>query len=117
MSTPTPARRRWFQFSLRTRLVAVTVVALLAGWVGYSLNWIHHRRRFLDEFVMYVSGEPPEEQPRAPGLLWLFGESGYSIIGLLDFKRDAREAKHLFPEAEIQENIFDSIRIKDVQQP
>jgi hypothetical protein len=37
-------RRRWYQFSLRTMFVLVTVACVVLAWVGYSLNWIRQRR-------------------------------------------------------------------------
>src|SRR4051812_25415878 len=35
-----PPTRRWFRFSLRTLLIAITVFGL---WLGYYVNWIHQR--------------------------------------------------------------------------
>jgi hypothetical protein len=38
---PTPPRRRWFQFSLGTMLILVTVCAV---WLGVTANAVHKRR-------------------------------------------------------------------------
>jgi hypothetical protein len=32
-------KRPWYQFSLRTMFVVVTLVCVVLAWVGYSLNW------------------------------------------------------------------------------
>jgi len=110
-------RRRWFRFSLRTLFVVVTVVG---GWLGYELNWIHQRHQFLEaqhtKRVAHRFSWDPNDDYRgdrtAPGLLRFLGESGYSWVDVwvdgrhseeltaTDLER-AREARRLFPEAEI----------------
>jgi hypothetical protein len=40
--------RRRRSFSLRTLFVAVTVLAVPLGWVGYQLNWIRQRHELLE---------------------------------------------------------------------
>jgi hypothetical protein len=42
MQTPNSPTRRWFRFSLRTLLVAITLFGL---WLGYYINWIHQRQQ------------------------------------------------------------------------
>jgi hypothetical protein len=42
MQRPNSPTRRWFRFSLRTLLVAITIFGL---WLGYYINWIHQRRQ------------------------------------------------------------------------
>ncbi len=80
-----PTCRRW-SFSLRTLFVVVTVLAVLLGWIPYQLNWIQERRAAPSLATWYrlytksafdtlLSESPP---PRAPGLLWLFGERGHT---------------------------------------
>ena len=39
-----PTTRRRFQFSLGTLLVAVTVVALIAAWIGWQVTLVGQRR-------------------------------------------------------------------------
>jgi hypothetical protein len=36
--------RRWFQFSLARLLVAVTIVALIAAWLGWQVTLVGQRR-------------------------------------------------------------------------
>jgi hypothetical protein len=53
MNAPQPIRRRWYQFSLRTMFVAVTLVAIPLAWVGYSLSWIRQRHEALQAGRVY----------------------------------------------------------------
>ena len=46
MTTPIPPRRRWFQFSLRTVFVGVTLVAM---WLGWELKFVRERQAFLSD--------------------------------------------------------------------
>jgi hypothetical protein len=48
MSMLTPSRRRWFQFSLRTMFMAVTVFAL---WLGWELRIVRQRLAMLREIT------------------------------------------------------------------
>ena len=36
ITEPTPSRRRWFKFSLRSLLVFITLVACLLSWIVYE---------------------------------------------------------------------------------
>ena len=56
---PAKPRRRWFRFRLRTRLILVTVLTVLLGWIGWRLeqvrneqatvNWIERMGWFADQ--------------------------------------------------------------------
>jgi len=96
--------RRWFQFSLGTLFLIVTVVCC---WLGYQLNWIRQRRAFearagVQSYVTVKKG-----LFNAPGLLQFFGEPGRATI-VLHFPADptpaelqeVQLARRLFPEAE-----------------
>ena len=100
--SPVP-KRRWFAYRLRTLFVVVT---MFGCWLGYELQWIRQRHEFLaDEWstrqrlpadgvkvsVTYsnVIGSPA---PRAPWMLWAFGEDGYSTVFIL---ADSKNVKHL----------------------
>jgi hypothetical protein len=91
-----PKPRRWFQFSLRTMFIVVTLASLVCGWVAYSLHWIGQRREFLQRPGVYCWQWPAEAESAAPGLLWIFGEQAYRAgdcpVASLD------EARRLFPE-------------------
>ncbi len=116
--------RRWLRFSLRTLFVVVTV---LASWLGYELNWVRQRHQLLNRpdvlhwdqttvvGVNLLVQLPKETPPRAPGLLWLFGETGIVELAWLidesqfdesrsmDSYQEVQLARALFPEATLIE--------------
>jgi hypothetical protein len=105
-------KRRWFQFGFGTMLVVVTAAAV---FLAYHANWIRQRRAFLEH--AYASWDPDptllDPLPRAPGLLWLFGEEGraavYVDFGKIGYRtsltdreqKELRRVGNLFPEAGI----------------
>ncbi|HEV3417286.1 MAG TPA: hypothetical protein VG056_10745, partial [Pirellulales bacterium] len=46
-----PKHKRRFQFSLRTLLIGVTLLAVLCGYVGRQVEIVRERRAFLDRIV------------------------------------------------------------------
>ena len=109
-----------FRWSLRTMFV---VVALAACWLAYEANWIRQRREVVADFPRWqvFKGQPGTvmAQPSAPGLLWLFGESGYAAATLVVIVDDSMDpldesslpveakgalerAAQLFPEAVVE---------------
>ena len=109
--TTTP-RRRWFRFSLRTLFVVVTV---FAAWLGWELNWIRERRLIANGAPRWVVfdtqlGTQHLVQPKAPGILWIFGEPGYAAVRLVvciddqngDEDKEIMRAKGLFPESLVE---------------
>jgi hypothetical protein len=124
----TAPNRRWFRWSLQTMFVVVTAFAC---WLGYELNWIKQRHELLTKHQAYftevgidLSQAGPTPAPRAPGLLWLFGERGHAEVDLLflidkeedrtppEAFPDVRLAKRLFPEAEIEAAVFSRDELK-----
>ncbi|WP_428304034.1 hypothetical protein [Lacipirellula sp.] len=90
-----PAKPFKLRFSIRAMLVVMTLLAL---WCGYGMNWIRQRREFMDSDIMTGIGG----HTRAPGLLFLLGERGYSILHV-DFEEGDPKIgriQALFPEAE-----------------
>ena len=92
MASAAPTRRRWLQFGLGTMFLAVTVLAIPAAWVAYSLNWIRQRHewagwptRRAEPVYLLVATEGS-----APGLLWLFGERGFRTLNIR-FQGDAAQ--------------------------
>jgi len=97
MATPS---RRWYQFSLRTMLVLITLVCVgCAGWVHRSKKWIRARHDALDRGLVVVAHYYTGETPAAPGALWLFGEKG--IGSIMCWNNEDELARRLFPEAQI----------------
>ena len=106
-------KRSWFRFSLRTVFVVVTVFAC---WLGYELNWLRERHFLVESGEAAVYPTNKGTRPRAPSLLWLFGEDGAGQITLslaLDKKPEPEDGSDLeslptynrvrraFPEGEI----------------
>jgi hypothetical protein len=75
MPQASQTRRRWFQFSLATMLVIVT---LLSGFLAYHANWIRQRR----EVIRKVELNYDNSHASPPGLLWMFNEQGYKSLCL-----------------------------------
>ena len=48
---PPKRKRRWFQFSLRTLLIAVTVLAVVCGYAAWQAKIVHERKALLLEIV------------------------------------------------------------------
>jgi hypothetical protein len=99
-------KRHWYQFSLSTMFVAVTILSIPLAWVGYSLNWIRQRNHAIESGIVDPSHAIlvpcGMERIDAPGRLGLFGETGYALIVLAEPRspRSIKIAKRLFPEAE-----------------
>jgi hypothetical protein len=110
--TPAP-KRRWFQWSLRTLFVVVTVCGC---WLGYELNWIQQRERFIAEQRSRIVEKSPDrvepwwEADRASGVPGFLGDRRYYFVYVFvgdsehltanDLSQIER-ATSLFPEAGI----------------
>ncbi len=93
--------RRRFAFSLRTLFVAVTLAGVGTA-LGSQLNWLRQRRALLSSW----SASAPAtlgQTPRAPGMLWLFGEQGRSRVIVLNAgDEQLADVQRLFPEAKVE---------------
>jgi hypothetical protein len=108
---PQKPRRRWFQFRLRTLLVAMTVACAVSSWVGYQLNWIRERHAIMADGApmqnSQVLGRCTEVSydnvVGAPWSLRLLGERGCCNLVLTFKKSDPQTARirRLFPEAQV----------------
>jgi len=83
------------RFTIRAILVLMT---LLAVWCAYSVNWIRQRRALIESELTTGRGD----YTRAPGLLFLFGEPGYSDlhIDLEEGDPGIAPIRAIFPEAQ-----------------
>ncbi len=100
------ARRRWFQFGLRTLILAVTVATVIFAWIAYNLHWIKQRREYWrTESPVWTF--PALDDAGGPASLWLFGETaivdGYTVVEN-DSEVEPMRARlsSLFPEAELK---------------
>jgi hypothetical protein len=114
MREPTPpTRRRWFQFSLGTLFVVVTVFAL---WLGWQAKIVRDRKNFLmmlnDYEAAQIENLPPGspvsiainypsfEEPTLPFWRHWMGDKARGVILLPVNATDEhlRMARELFPE-------------------
>src|SRR3954466_12084232 len=110
--TPTmnTTRRRWYQLSLRTFFVLVTLACVGFGyWVHWSREWIKQRqeeREQQNHWYVYTADRSGKSKWPAPAGLWLFGEEGIESIicfrGTLPDEVD--RMRRLFPEAKVLED-------------
>lgn len=119
MATPP---RRWFRYSLRTLLIALTLLTMLLGaWANYYVQWRHARR----EARAWINEHPIRETPRGglgggmpdpdrpfPWALALFGEKPepkyiYIYRQYLDervgYRNTVEQIRTLFPESYIED--------------
>lgn len=94
-------KRRWYQVSLRTMFVGMTVACVSFGyWVLKSQEWIRQRHEAKE--VLFVPTQDAEPC-RAPGGLWLLGEKGIPVIWVMHPSHLER-TKALFPESQVIAN-------------
>jgi hypothetical protein len=95
---PPKRKRRWLQFSLRSLMIGVALLALLFGYVARQHEIVQERQRFLDG--SHYTGTNRE----VADVTWIrrmFGDQGVAVIGL-DPSTDKAERQRiadLFPEA------------------
>jgi hypothetical protein len=94
------------QFSLRTLMVVVTLVAIASGYVGQQYQIIHDRKRFLDDHFhqQKLFGIDDSIKVEVPWIRQLLGDEGVWKIGLnpQTDKAERERVAALFPEAEVQ---------------
>lgn len=96
-----PPRRRWFQFRLRTLLIAVAVLAVVCAWWTRSQKWLLERHAATWGHP-HVFITPDTKRITAPGLLWALQEPGISHLAVDPrFPETRRRVEELFPEATI----------------
>jgi hypothetical protein len=93
-------------FTIRHLLIAVTLFAVLFGWITHQLNWIKQRHNLLvkigydpDPTYSYL---PPRHE-LFPWSLKLFGEE--PVVGgelFVDTPNELEYANSLFPEGKFQ---------------
>jgi hypothetical protein len=120
---PPKRKRRWYQFSLRTLLIVVTLLAVPLSYVGWQAKIVRERRSVADEitqhggFVHWASTITDNSQPKLvisprlnikppyPNVSWLrrlLGDDYVLVIisaGMSDEAYNRAEA--VFPEAYI----------------
>jgi hypothetical protein len=100
-------KRRWFQFSLRTLLVGVTLLAAACGYVGWQAKIVRQRQTMLfrnPRFGM-MSEQVADDGESGVGLSWIRRCLGDKVPGDIIAVDDASDAeldeyRTAFPEAD-----------------
>ena len=107
-------RRHWFRFTLRTWFVLFTAICI---WFGYQVNWIRQRHEFMSKMPTdnFYYEEDSSNPVQAPGMLWLFGETGntVSISNLQKATQTRIKYTYFFPKQESRQFTNGPIRIID----
>jgi hypothetical protein len=92
-------KRGWYQFSLRTMFVFVTLASAGFGWLGSQISWVRERRRVIEDRREILHATFVDEP--VPWPLWLIMEDGWGQINYPTDLPDERRAElmRLFPEA------------------
>jgi hypothetical protein len=124
---PPKRKRRWFQFSLRTLLIGVMLLAVafdFCGYVGRQAEIVRERRALLDRIVrlggcynnisrryfpmdwhaVHLRGgtpSPPLGQPTLSAIRELLGDEAIQCVGLSPDASLYDEARAKFPETSI----------------
>jgi uncharacterized SAM-binding protein YcdF (DUF218 family) len=118
--SPFPTRRRWFQFSLATLFVLVTLCAIFFGWLAREWEIVRHRKVLLGQIEasdanVFTGGQATfKHSPvikivrhgdhafRISKLRQRFGDTSVTDILFRRQLTDAdREAVKAFPDADI----------------
>jgi hypothetical protein len=95
---PPKRKRRWFQFSLRTLLIGVTLLAVPLGYVGWQAKIVRERGAFLENHFCLSAEHSPTGPVEAPWMLRVLGAKPIYYV-LVWNQADAERAASLFPEA------------------
>jgi hypothetical protein len=105
-------KRRWFQFSLRTLLIGVTLLAVAGGYVGWQATIVRERERLRQHVLIRVNPFDDEEftvlrQPESDaGVNWLgrlLGDQDApsEYVSKTISEEDLKRVEDAFPETEI----------------
>jgi hypothetical protein len=103
---PPKRKRRWFQFSLRTLLIGVTLLAVPCAYVGWQAKIVRERRvelsRVVDTRLVGIDGA--DKEGTIPWIRRALGDKRVGSIKML-VGTDAAELDRLrvlFPEAKVE---------------
>ena len=113
MANSDPRPRRWFQFSLRSLLIVVTLLAVPLGYVGWQARIVNERWTIRKELVGMIDNEQrrgyidlatADETERAvPWIRTLIGDQAvHAILLPLSVSNEYRKrVRAIFPEADV----------------
>jgi hypothetical protein len=112
---PPKRKRRWFQFSLRTLLIVVTLLAVPLGWVAWQAKIVRERKELRDKVKsdrgwVYAFGDfgrfgwhpAPKGSVDIPWIRRCLSDEAVIEIDVpmgAEFDEEFNAAKRLFPEA------------------
>ena len=111
---PPKRKRRWFQFSLRSLLIGVAILAVVCGYVGPHAKIVRERKAMVER-ILEVDGYIARDGPFAPidhneSIPWirrLLGDEAIVEVDLLACPLTAREINAVLPEAIINNFVLD----------
>jgi hypothetical protein len=96
-----PPKRHWYQFSLRTLLIGVTLLAVACAYVGWQARTVSERRAMRERIEKTDKGTIWERSDDVPWLRRILGDEAIPRI-ILPFETDVEERRKIravFPEA------------------
>jgi hypothetical protein len=124
---PAPPRRRWFQFRLRTLLIATALLSIATAWFGWQLRIVRNRQSllalmharepvawtFLDmEEATPLLGDEPAHPLRVPWFREMLGDKPLRKAPLdapLFSREEIRQIREAFPETEFTTGTIDEV--------
>jgi hypothetical protein len=96
-------KRRWFQFSLRTLLISVTLLAVACGYIGWEAKIVRDRRALLS-WLLDNGGGLMESDPSVPDVSWIRRAMGDHSVAAINLPRgisrlQVDRMKAAFPES------------------
>ena len=110
-------RRRWYQYSLRTLLIVVTIIGCGFGWLGAKVRIVRERKAMRSEIerrgALVINLDDtvwsPDTKPEPVGLIrrWMGDEALCEVYVSRKEMRStfAVRIKELFPEAIVSESL------------
>jgi autotransporter translocation and assembly factor TamB len=100
-------KRRWFQFSLWTLMIVVTLLAVPLGYVGWQAKIVRERNTLAESLT--TLGRTQTKNGNIPWLRRMLGDSVYDHITLCRSASDELMAEYMatFPEAVIERGQYD----------
>jgi hypothetical protein len=97
-------KRRWYQFSLRSLFIGVTLLAVPLGYVAWQAKIVNERKALLSSGRLSLVGQVADETRRIPWLRARLGDVDCWVIVLDDNTSDAEveRLRSLFAEADVR---------------
>ena len=80
--------------------VVVFLVSIPLAWVGYSLNWIKHRRQMLEDRSFFFHAQCNGDRSTSSRIVVIWRDGVCRTV--VQSKEDIERARKLFPEAHIR---------------